>query len=105
MIDPAASDLARRLDPHVPELEDEDDVRDAVEAVTGYLEAWLQTDAGLLARLHRELHVASDAWSWRRVGLSGEDGDWAVADVAGAAHAAAAALDAEDLVVPQLETA
>lgn len=104
VVDPPASELARLLEPYLPELEDEADVADVTDEVTAYFEAWLQTDAGLLARLQRELHLASDAWAWRGVPLAGADTQWCVADVSGAASAAAAALDASELV-PDRESA
>ncbi len=97
LVDPGATELAVRLEPHLPELHTEDDVADAVDAVGSYLEAWLQTDAGLLARLHRELHLASDAWAWRRVALDEDRTDWTVADAVAAARAAAVALGVAEL--------
>lgn len=98
LVDPGASELAALLEPHLPELEDESDVLDVTDTVTGYLEAWLQTDAGLLARLHRELQVAADTWQWRRTRVPAADTQWCVADVSEAATTAAAALDASELV-------
>ncbi len=101
--DPGATDLAVHLEPYLPVLETEDDVADAIDAVGTYLGAWLMTDAGLLARLHRELHLASDNWAWRRVVVPGGITEWSVADVGVAAQTAATALDVEELLRPHAD--